>query len=155
MKIVKNQKIQKNSTGWNDFYYLDKKEQNCYDNDFLENADKLFYVACIKTNEGGTACEKCIKGYKLNDEGYCVDTERYVEIDEEGNCIKCKDDDIEDERYYCTKSIYGCVQTFLEHYIKCENLTNISLLIVIYIHAQNAKKDMILIIMDIVLRLKI
>ena len=88
----------KKCTECDDFYCLDRKEQKCYDNDFLENADKLFYVACIKTNEGGTACEKCIKGYELNDEGYCVDTERCVEKDEEGNCIKCKDDDIKDER---------------------------------------------------------
>ena len=112
-------------TQCNDFYCLDKKEQKCYDNDFLENTDKLFYVACIKSNEEGTACEECLEGYEINDEGYCVDNKRCQKKDEEGNCIKCNDDDPDDERYYCANKIYGCVQSFLEHCLRCENLTNL------------------------------
>jgi hypothetical protein len=125
---IENCKFSENSkkcTECNEFYCLDKKEQKCYDNDFLENTEKLFYIACIKTNEEGTACEECLEGYELNDEGYCVDIKRCIETNEEGECIKCKDDDLEDERYYCANSIYGCVQTFLNHCIKCENLTNL------------------------------
>ena len=112
-------------TQCNDFYCLDKKENKCYDNDYLEDVNKLFYVACITTNEEGTKCAQCIDGYKLNDEGYCVDDKRCVQKDEEGKCIKCKDDNLEDERYYCSNSIFGCVQTFLDNCLKCENLTNL------------------------------
>ena len=64
-------------------------------------------------------------GYKLNDKGYCVDDKRCVQKDEEGKCIKCKDDNLEDERYYCSNSIFGCVQTFLDNCLKCDNLTNL------------------------------
>ena len=112
-------------TECNNFYCLDKKEQKCYDNDFLENTDKIFYIACIKTNEEGTACEECLDGYELNNEGYCVDVSRCEQKDENGNCIKCLDDDLNDERYYCANSIYGCVQTFLDNCLKCDNLTNL------------------------------
>ena len=113
-------------TECNDYYCLDKKEQKCFDNDYLENIDKLFYIACKKTNDEGTACEECINGYKLNDKGICIDNQRCEKKDEDGNCIKCKDDDLNDERYYCANSVYGCVQTFLEHCIKCENITNLN-----------------------------
>ena len=69
---------------------MDVKNQRCIDNDILEDENIKFYFACKRTNEKGTSCEECIEGYKINEEGYCIDVENCEERQEDGQCIKCK-----------------------------------------------------------------
>ena len=103
-----------------DYYCLNVKDGKCYDNDFLKREEDKIYIACLYTNEEGTACEKCLDGYEVGDNGYCVDVTR-CEKRENGICVKCKeyeDSDID----YCANSIFGCLETFVYNCLKCDDL---------------------------------
>ena len=71
------------------FYCLDVKKQKCVYNDILDDINDKIYISCIRTNEEGTKCEKCIDGYQVNEEGYCVDID-YCDNKKDGKCLKCK-----------------------------------------------------------------
>ena len=104
------------------FYCLNVKDGNCYENDFLEKEEDKIYVACLYTNEEGTACEKCLDGYEVGDNGYCVDVTR-CEKRENGICVKCKE--YEDSADYCANSVFGCLETFVDNCLKCDDLSNL------------------------------
>ena len=53
-------------------FCLDVKKQECFDNDYLDDINNKIYISCISTNKEGTACEKCLEGYEVNKEGFCV-----------------------------------------------------------------------------------
>ena len=55
----------------NSHYCLDVKTGFCVENDKL-NLNKSFYFLCRKTNENGTACDKCLEGFLLHDNGTCI-----------------------------------------------------------------------------------
>ena len=109
-----------------DGYCLDAKTNNCVDNEYLEDVDKKFYIACNRTNVEGTKCEICLEGYKLLDEGYCVD-EEHCEIKDGDTCKKCitKYFNYGDVNYYCYNSVFGCIRFFTKGCLKCENLTDL------------------------------
>ena len=85
-----------------DGYCLDAKTNDCINNQYLEDINKKFYIACNRTNEEGTKCDVCLEGYKLTDEGYCVD-EEHCEIKDGDVCKKCitKYFNHGDVNYYC------------------------------------------------------
>ena len=50
--------------------------------------DKKFYYHCNRTNKEGTACELCLNGFTLNENGLCIDKVSCKE-EVDGKCIKC------------------------------------------------------------------
>jgi hypothetical protein len=127
--LIENCKISENENKClqcDDFYCLDVKRQKCIENDFLENTDIKIYFSCNRTNDQGNACEQCIEGYEVNEEGYCIDVEYCIERDN-GKCIKCKNK-IDSDGYilkYCANDIFGCVETQSSNCVKCNNLERI------------------------------
>ena len=99
-----------------EFYCLDVNTGICIENDKIENETYKIYFSCIYTNKEGTACEKCLDGYEVGEEGYCIDVERCIERENEtGVCLKCKDD-------YCSNDVYGCVDSHYSNCIRCNDL---------------------------------
>ena len=86
-------------------YCLDLNTSSCISNEKIEDINKKFYFSCNKTNKEGTACEQCIEGYELNEEGYCVDLENCEEL-KDGICTKCK----ETNKWigFCANIIFNC-----------------------------------------------
>ena len=107
-----------------EYYCLDVKKQICVDNDFLDEKNDEIHISCNKTNEEGTACEQCIDGYKLNEEGYCVDID-VCEEKENGKCKKCKDIIKENGYEYCANEIFGCLESVSKNCLRCNNLTDL------------------------------
>ena len=105
------------------FYCLDVKLQKCVYNDILEDIKDKIYISCIRTNEEGTKCEKCIDGYQVNEEGYCVDID-YCENKKDGKCLKCKDIIVD---YYslCANEIFGCIRSSQDNCLRCDNLEDL------------------------------
>ena len=104
-----------------DYCCLDLKKGMCIENDYIRDEKDKFYFACIKTNEDGTACAKCMDGYEIGEDGYCIDVSRCIEK-ENGECIKCTEE-LNDNGYaYCANKIFGCVETVDDECIRCDNL---------------------------------
>jgi hypothetical protein len=123
--LIENCKISENENKClecDEFYCLDVKRQKCIDNDMLENFDIKIYFSCNRTNDQGNACEQCIEGYEVNEEGYCIDVEYCIERDN-GKCIKCKNKIDSDGYIYklCANDIFGCVETWDKACAKCNN----------------------------------
>ena len=99
-----------------DNYCLDENKGICIENDKVENDTYKIYFACNYTNEEGTACQQCLNGYEVNDEGYCVDVKRCIER-ENGNgvCLKCDEE-------YCSNDVFGCVKRHYSDCVRCNNL---------------------------------
>ena len=106
----------------NEYHCLDAKTGNCEINFRIENEKKKFYYRCNKTNEEGTACEICLDGYTLSEDGLCVDDIHCEEKDEDDICLKCLDDD---NRSYCLNKDFGCVHTFYGNCLECDDLLNL------------------------------
>ena len=101
-------------------YCLDLNKNKCFDNDFLYEENKKFYIACNMTNEEGTACKECLEGYIIGEEGYCIDIER-CEKKENNTCVKCKSDP-SGFPYYCANKYFGCIESYMTKCIKCDNI---------------------------------
>ena len=107
------------------YYYLNQKTGNCIDNYYIENEEMKKFYYCKKSNLDGTACEECEEGHTLNDDGLCVNFENCEEKDEDGNCVKCVDENPGWYPYFCLNKIYGCVNTFLDNCLLCEDEFNL------------------------------
>ena len=105
-----------------DIYCLDVKNQKCVGNDYLENDNQRIYIACNRTNIEGNKCELCIDGYEVDNNGFCVDNKRCDEKDENGICVKCKD---EVNDYYCANEVYGCLKTIIMGCKQCNDFKNL------------------------------
>ena len=92
----------------------------CFDNQFLYDENEKIYIKCNRTNEEGTACDQCIEGYELGDEGYCVNHERSEEKQDE-TCIKCRQETT-DIFYFCANKYFGCFETLVNACVKCDNI---------------------------------
>ena len=98
-------------------YCLDLKIGKCEYNDEIDNEEKMFYYKCIKTNMEGNKCENCVDGYRVNENGLCVNDDLCEEkID--GNCQKCKID----EGNYCKNKYFECVETYYENCLECNDV---------------------------------
>ena len=99
---------------------MDLKTGKCEDNDIIEDENKLFYYRCNRTNKEGNACEECIEGFYPDKNGICINETYCIERNEDGACIKCKNDDI---GIFCLNNIYECVEIFFnEHCLECNNI---------------------------------
>ena len=106
------------------FFCLDVKKGICVDNDYIEDESEKIYINCNRTNEEGTACEECLEGYKVGNEGFCIDVE-HCEKRENGICVKCKEGDYLEGTLYCANSVFGCMSTFIQFCVKCDNITDL------------------------------
>ena len=105
------------------YYCLDVKNQICEYNDYLDDINNKIFISCIRTNEEGTKCEKCIDGYEVNEQGYCVDID-YCEEKKDGKCLKCKDLIIDDYSL-CSNDIFGCIRSAQDNCLRCDNLKDL------------------------------
>jgi len=105
-------------------YCLDLKKQKCVENDYIEDENNKFYIACNRTNEEGTKCEECIDGYEVGENGYCIDNKRCIEKTD-GFCHKCKNDDFDYGKNYCANKIFGCIGTVLQNCVECDNILDL------------------------------
>ena len=107
-----------------DFYCLDVNKQECMDNDYLYEISDKIYISCIRTNKEGTKCEKCLEGYQINEEGFCVDI-NYCEEKKDGKCIKCKNILSLKGYQLCANEIFGCLESFRDNCLRCNNLEDL------------------------------
>lgn len=107
-----------------EYFCLDFKKGICVANDFIEKEEDIIYVNCIKTNEDGTACEKCMEGYEVGEEGYCINLESCIE-EKNGECLKCTEEKSNDGFIYCANKILGCIETSFEGCSRCDDLLNL------------------------------
>ena len=122
--LIENCKISKNEITCIECdknYCLDLKKLICVENDFIKDENFKFYFACIMTNKDGSSCEKCIDGYEVGKEGYCVNLSNCIE-EKEGKCIKCSEEKNKNGYYYCANEIFGCIETSFENCMRCDNL---------------------------------
>ena len=105
-----------------EYYCLDSKNGSCFINYYIDDENKLFYFGCIKTNEESTACEMCMDNLTLNDNGLCID-DIHCKEKKEGICLECQTFDY-DHFYYCINSVFGCVETFVEHCLECNDISD-------------------------------
>ena len=125
---VKNCKIVKDENTClecEELFCLDVKKQLCVDNDNLHDINDKKYISCNKTNEEGTACEQCINGYEINENGLCNDID-ICEEKKDGKCLKCKEGVGENGYFYCANEIFGCLENSGEEgCLRCDNLTDL------------------------------
>ena len=100
-------------------YCLDEKNNICIDNTKIENINIKTFFACEKTNKEGTACEKCIEGYEVNEEGFCYNIDNCLQK-EDKICIKCKPGTYVND--YCLNNVFGCIKNNLKNCFKCDNI---------------------------------
>jgi len=107
------------------YYCLDVKNQRCIDNDYLNDMNDKMFISCKRTNKEGTSCEECIEGYKIGENGYCVDID-YCEVkNDNGKCDKCKDIKTVNDLYFCANELFGCLETDKENCLRCDNMENL------------------------------
>ena len=103
------------------FYCLDLKTGNCELNYEIEKEEQKIYFNCNETNKEGNACQKCLDGYILNDNGLCVDDIHCVEKSD-GSCQRCSNENYE---IYCLNEYFECVETTYENCLECNDIFNI------------------------------
>ena len=103
----------------NEEYCLDVKKGTCEYNDEIDDEGKKFYHKCNITNEEGTACEICLDGYELKD-GLCYEYEHCVEQNDEGDCLKCQNDE---KGNYCLNKSFGCKRIYWNNLcLECDDI---------------------------------
>jgi hypothetical protein len=107
-----------------EYFCLDAKTGKCVRNEFLEDENVKIYFACKKTNEEGDKCEKCINGYEVNEEGFCVNMAN-CEEKKDGKCLKCDGEKKENGYFYCSNDVFGCIEGHFENCVKCNNLLDL------------------------------
>ena len=103
-----------------DYYCLDAKKGTCIENYKIENETNLIYFACNKTNEEANACEECVLGFEVGQEGLCVNYDNCTERQNgNGICLKCQKD-------YCANDNFGCILNYYPdpNCIRCNNNTD-------------------------------
>ena len=98
----------------NDNYCLDIKNGICENNEKIIEEEKKFYYKCNETNLEGNACEICLEGYILNENGLCVD-EIHCEEKQDNVCVKCQNS-------FCLNNNFGCVYSFYGNCLECNNI---------------------------------
>ena len=107
----------------NEYYCLDLKTGRCEYNHRIDDAEKKFYYKCNRTNEAGTACEVCLNGYTLNENGLCVNEDNCEEKNGDGSCAKC----ISGSENLCLNKDFGCVHSFYGNCLECNDVLDFSI----------------------------
>ena len=102
------------------FHCLNVKTGNCENNYEMKSEKTKFYYKCNRTNKEGTACELCIDGFSLNENGICVDNSHCIDR-KNGICQKCYN--LEGGESYCLNPSFECVKTYVDsHCLECDNI---------------------------------
>ena len=107
-----------------EFFCLDIKKQKCMENYYIYDENIKYYFACNRTNKEGTACEKCIEGYEIGKEGYCVDVSRCLEK-KDGECLRCTSEPNIYGYTYCANKVFGCVESNYDNCLRCDDLLDL------------------------------
>ena len=101
-------------------YCLDLKKMSCENNKEISDESDKKYFRCVRTNEEGTKCAECQKGFILSENGLCLNEEDCIEK-EDNICVYCQN-----KRYpwraTCLNKIYGCVDTKDENCYRCDDI---------------------------------
>ena len=108
-----------------EYYCLDNKG-NCSDNYYVIDEDIKYYFRCKNLNEDGTKCETCEKGLNATAEGICFD-DIHCELFQDEKCIKCQSDNPWGYTGYCLNEVFGCIDSFLLHCIRCDDIMNLDM----------------------------
>ena len=108
-----------------EYYCLDNKG-NCSDNYYVIDEDIKYYFRCKNLNEDGTKCETCEKGLNATAEGICFD-DIHCELFQDEKCIKCQSDNPWGYTGYCLNEVFGCIDSFLLHCIRCDDIMNLDI----------------------------
>ena len=103
-----------------DYYCMDNKG-NCSDNSYVINEDIKYYFRCKKLTEDGKKCDICEHDLNATTEGICYDDVNCEEFKDQ-KCIKCKKDNPWGYPGYCLNEEFGCVDSFLKHCIRCDDI---------------------------------
>ena len=107
-----------------DDYYCINNKGNCTENYYVINEEMKYYFRCKKLNEEGTKCELCSNDLNVTKEGICYDEEHCEEFKDE-KCIKCQKENPLGYFGYCLNKEFGCVDSFLEHCIRCDDILDL------------------------------
>ena len=107
-----------------DYYCLDLKNGTCVENDYIYDENIKYYFACIRTNKEGTKCEKCVEGYEVGKDGFCVDVSRCLE-EKDGECLKCTEEENDNGYAYCANKVFGCVESVNDGCLRCDDLLDL------------------------------
>ena len=99
-------------------YCFDVKTSRCVPNDEIISEDKKYYYRCNRTNKEGTACEVCLEGFILNEDGICVDKIHCIDK-KGGKCQRCQNDE---NGMFCLNEYFGCEEIYDRGCWECNNL---------------------------------
>ena len=102
-------------------YYCLDNVGNCTDNSYVIDEDKKYYYRCKMLNEDGNKCEICEHSLNTTDDGICYDDYHCIK-DEFGECMKCEGENPYGYPTYCLNKVFGCIDSFLEHCIRCDDI---------------------------------
>ena len=71
--------------------------------------------------EDGKKCDICEHDLNATTEGICYDDVNCEEFKDQ-KCIKCKKDNPWGYPGYCLNEEFGCVDSFLKHCIRCDDI---------------------------------
>ena len=103
------------------FYCLDLKTGKCELNYQIEKEEQIIYYMCNVTNKEGTACEKCLDGYILNNKGLCVD-EIHCTEKKDDVCQRCSNELFDS---YCLNDYFGCINYVYRNCLECNDIFDI------------------------------
>ena len=107
-----------------EYHVLNVKNGKCEINSKIIDENKKYFYKCNRTNEEGNACEKCLDGFVLNDNGLCADNIHCVE-EKDGTCKKCLKNET-DIYNYCLNSVLGCAEIDIENCLECNDIFDLN-----------------------------
>lgn len=106
----------------NEYHCLDVKSGKCEINQYIEKEEQKIYYRCNKTNDEGTSCEICKKGFNVNKNGLCIKEEACLKKKDDDSCIECLNDE---NGSHCLNNIFGCVESYDENCLECNDILNL------------------------------
>ena len=80
--------------------------------------DKIYYYRCNSTNKEGTACEICLEGFILNENGIYVDEIHCIDKKDD-KCQRCQNDE---KGMFCLNKYFGCEEIYYKGCLECNNI---------------------------------
>ena len=107
-----------------EFYCIDNKG-DCIDNYYVIDPDEKYYFRCKNLTADGTKCDTCERDFNVTEEGICFD-DGHCAVFEDGKCKKCQEDNPWGYLTYCLNEVFGCVDSFLNHCIRCDDIMDLN-----------------------------
>ena len=99
-------------------YCFDLSTNKCVPNDEIISEDKKYFFRCNMTNKEGTACEICLEGFILDENGMCIDEVHCIDK-KDGICQKCQNDE---NGIFCLNKYFGCEEIYDKGCLECNNI---------------------------------